>query len=266
MIEYSGVVKRVLRFGENREARNEPTTSIFGTTLQAIDLRKGFPLITTRKIDYKQAFGELAAFIQSCTYAEEFNSYGCKYWDSYGNEEGYLGPIYGAQWRDFKGASGKTSDQLYDLVKGLKNDPFSRRHVMSTWHPAYLKEMALPPCHIVVQFYVSGDKKELSCMVYMRSVDVMLGLPYDIAVYALLLKLLAKDLGMEARYLKMTFGDTHIYEGHMLGASEQLNRSPKRPPKLNILPEYKNIFTFHPDQVEIVDYNPHPPIKFGLYK
>jgi thymidylate synthase len=251
MKAYENLIRKVFETGRMHNSRAGATLAVFGATFEA-DLRKGFPVITLRKIDYRQAIGELAAFIHGATTVEEFESYGCKYWSAYPNA---LGPIYGAQWRNFNGV-----DQLKELLTGLREDPGSRRHMLSTWNPADLDKMVLPPCHLLTQFHV--EETWLDCIVYMRSVDIMLGLPYDIIVYALLQELLAAELGLKARKLKFFFGNAHIYQNHFACTFGLLRREPMTLPSLEF--SCIDLLNFQPEDVSIIGYLSNEPTKFEL--
>lgn len=251
MSNYQRLVKRVLNDGSPAQSRAGDVIYKFGESYTT-DLRLGFPVITERAIDYNQAFGELAAFIHGCTTQEEFQNYGCKYWAAYGED---LGPIYGAQWRNFNGV-----DQLNELIFGLATNPESRRHIMSTWNPADLSKMVLPPCHILTQFNVDNDVLEQ--IVYMRSVDIILGLPYDIIVYAGLQMLLANQLGLTAGKLKFFFGNAHIYQNH-IEAAEIIVAEPSRPrPTLHLNNE--DILSFEPNDFYLANYTPGRALKVPL--
>lgn len=253
MKQYKELIDNILSFGESKLDRTGAgTKSLFGTQLK-FNLYQGFPLVTIREINWRAAFGELAGFLTGATTSQEFRDFGCNYWNSFGED---LGPIYGAQWRDFNGV-----DQLDDLMTGLSMTPYSRRHVLSTWNPADLSKMVLPPCHIIAQFNVVG--KALDCIVYMRSVDVMLGLPYDITIYALLTHLIAYELGLNPRELTFFMGDTHIYNNHIAGAYYLMSLEPQDLPSLQLSPE-ASVFGFDPKDANVVFYMPHPKYNFEL--
>lgn len=252
MSNYQNLISLILDNGQFKSSRAGNAEYIFGAHWTT-DLRLGFPIITERKIDYKQGFGELAAFIKGCTKASEFTDLGCKYWNAYGED---LGPIYGAQWRNFNGV-----DQLDDLITGLRLDPYSRRHILTTCNPADLDKMVLPPCHLLTQFDVSTEGV-LSCVVYMRSCDAILGLPYDIIVYAGLQSLLANQLNLAAGPLQFFFGNIHIYENH-LDAAKTIVKQPARPrPMLHI--NNANLLEFMPDDFFITGYEPGPRLDVPL--
>lgn len=271
MIQYKDLILRVLREGTSNQSRAGDTVYKFGESI-SFDLNVGFPIVTARKIDYEQAFGELAAFIQGATSKAEFKKYGCNYWDTtkgpWTDNDDLLGYIYGAQWRSFNGASGCV-DQLKRLIDGLRAEPQSRRHILTTWQPAELHLMALPPCHIMAQFDVNPDGMlwhggMLSCAVYMRSVDIMLGLPYDIILYALLTHLLAEECGYGVKDLHFFFGNAHIYKNHITSGNvdELLYRQTYALPRLTL--DCPNILNFHPAEAQLDGYVSNGPLKFEL--
>jgi len=254
MKAYKDLCSRVLNLGIPNSSRAGDTIYRFGETLE-LNLKDGFPLLTMRKIDYTQAFGELAAFIRGETTKEAFSNLGCHYWNTTGGEVNELGPIYGYQWRNWG------ADQLLGLIDNLQTNPDSRRHILAAWNIEDLDKMVLPPCHILAQFDVSPAKK-LSCIVYMRSVDIMLGLPYDIAVYALLTHLLADVCEYTAGELKFFFGNAHIYQNHIAQADELMLRRPYSLPYLVL--DCPNILEFHPMEAQLDGYVCQPPMKFEL--
>lgn len=285
MKEYLDLVKHVLEKGEERKDRTGTgTISTFGYQLR-IDLSKGFPLLTTKKVAFRVILGELLWFIKGSTNIQELCKKNIRIWnewpfDKYSKSKDYkgetieefinkiindnefakkygdLGPVYGKQWRDFFGV-----DQLLKLEKDLKENPFSRRHILCAWNPAKVEEMALPPCHSFVQFYVSSDKKKLSCQLYQRSGDVFLGVPFNIASYALLTHMLASTCGYEVGEFVHTFGDVHIYKDHIEQVHEQLSRTPRPLPNLIIKTRVNSIVDFKEEDFEIVNYDPYPIIK-----
>lgn len=269
---YLGLLERVLEFGSIRPSRAGNTCSLFGECLQIRDLLDGkFPLLTTRKIFYKPVLGELAAFLQGAEDLGVFKKFGCNYWDANaadwpGNNrlaphEYRVGRIYGAQWRGW--GSRRDVDQLHDLVVGINENPYGRRHIVSAWNPAELDDMCLPPCHIMFQCYVNDD--ELDMCVYMRSVDLCLGLPSDIVLYAALLILLAADTNLKPGALTFMLGDTHVYQNHVPVLQEQLERTPGTLPTWHLWgqhPEHGFIDTFHPDMLSIINYNPQGALSY----
>ena len=258
MHAYRDLIDRVLTKGTVERARNCSTLHVFGEEI-TFDLTEGFPIVTLRKIDYIQAIGELTGFLRGYTTKSQFNSVGCHYWNSTGgmaNDE--LGPIYGAQWNNFFGIN-----QLKVLLENLHYAKFSRRHILTTWNPAQLNDMVLPPCHIIAQFHVREDHV-LDCIVYMRSVDIMLGLPYDIIIYALLVHILAHCCNMFVGTLKFTFGNTHIYTPHIMEAVYMIKYDPLPLSQL-LLDPGTSLLTFDPKDVIIAGYASHKARKFELF-
>lgn len=285
MKQYLELCQHILDHGEMRMDRtNTGTKSCFGYQMR-MDLREGFPLLTTKKVFFKGICEELLWFISGNTNIQPLVQKNVRIWnewpyekykksaayqnetleefvekikndDAFAKEHGDLGPVYGHQWRDFFGV-----DQLENLIHDLKENPFSRRHIISAWNPAQIKDMALPPCHAFMQFYVSSDRKYLSCQLYQRSADVFLGVPFNIASYALLTHMIAQVCGYEAKEFIHTFGDVHIYTDHFEQIHTQLERTPRKLPKLKMNPEIKSIYDFKYEDFEIVDYDPWPAIK-----
>ena len=285
MQQYLDLCKHILENGETRKDRTGTgTISTFGYQMR-FNLQDGFPLLTTKKVFYRGIFEELLWFLSGSTnikplvdkkvgiwnewpYKDYTNSKNYKgetleefvekirndqdFADKYGN----LGPVYGKQWRDFGGV-----DQIKELVENIKKDPFSRRHMVVAYNPAEVKNMALPPCHSLFQFYVSADGKKLSCQLYQRSGDVFLGVPFNIASYSLLLAMVAQVCDLEPYEFVHTFGDAHIYLNHVDQIYEQLTRTPRKLPKLVLNPEVKDIFDFKYEDIKIEDYDPYPAIK-----
>ena len=256
MQQYQDLVKKVLQYGKQSDDRTgQGTLYLFGESIK-FDLNAGFPIVTARKINYKAAIGELCAFLRGATKASEFRALGCNYWSSYGEN---LGPIYGAQWVNW-------GDQLATLVKNLKTDPFSRRHILSTWNVEELDSMVLPPCHILAQFDVSPDNMKLSCIVYQRSVDLMLGAPYDFILYAALTQLLAVECGYALGDLKFFFGNTHIYKPHLYNANI-VAQAPTHPlPRLHIDAYLPDIEELDPAHFVVTKYEHSGPLDFELFK
>lgn len=285
MKQYLDLCRHIMENGEMRMDRTQTgTKSCFGYQMR-IDLREGFPLLTTKKVFFKGIALELLWFISGSTNIQPLVKNNVRIWNEWpyekykkskdyqnetidefiekiGNDDdfakkyGELGPVYGHQWRNFFGV-----DQLENLIHDLKNDPFSRRHIISAWNPAQIKDMALPPCHAFMQFYVSSDKKYLSCQLYQRSADVFLGVPFNIASYALLTHMIAQVCGYEAKEFIHTFGDVHIYSDHFEQINTQLSREPRKLPKLIMNPDVKSIYDFTYDDFKIVDYDPWPAIR-----
>lgn len=252
MSNYTILLHNVLSTGSWVDTRAGKALCKLGLTY-TVDLQAGFPVVTEREINYRAAFGELAAFIHGCTKREEFIAFGCNYWNAYGDD---FGPIYGAQWRNFNGI-----DQLKELVESLKLDPLSRRHILTTWNPADLHKMILPPCHLIAQFHVIGNT--LNCTVYMRSCDLVLGLPYDIIVYAGLLSLLAKDIDLKPAQLTFMFGNAHIYENHIEQVNKLISENPKWWPQLNIN-DNTTTLGFLPEHFTLIDYKSGPKLVVPL--
>ena len=285
MKQYHALLNEILNRGTDRLDRTSTgTRSIFGYQMR-FDLTEGFPLLTTKKVHFKSVVHELLWFISGSTNIRPLVMNNVRIWnewpyqrymksDDYQNESldeyiekirvdqafadlhGNLGPVYGKQWRDFNGV-----DQLSQLIEGIKQNPFSRRHIISAWNPAELENMALPPCHMMMQFYVSSDRKRLSCQLYQRSADVFLGVPFNIASYALFTHLIAQVCDLEAGEFVHTFGDAHIYNDHMEQVALQLSREPLSLPKLKINPFVKDIEAFRYEDIELIDYQSHPAIK-----
>lgn len=254
--DYHVLIEDVLDNGVNRTGRNGGFTSRFGEVLKH-DLRCGFPIITTRKIAWRQAFGELAAFLEGATSLARFKELGCTYWEMNSNGKDDLGPIYGAQWRNFGGV-----DQLQQLLEGLQKNPTSRRHVMSTWNPADLEAMCLPPCHLLTQFHVA--KGLLHQTVYMRSVDLCLGLPYDLVLYGLLQHLVAHEVGLEPAEMTFMLGDAHVYDAHDELWQIQKYRSFASAPPVLATVMGVNLLDFQPGDATFINYEPHEAIDYAL--
>ena len=234
------------------------TKSIFGHQMR-FNLSEGFPLLTTKKLHLKSIIYELLWFIKGDTNIKYLNDHGVSIWDEWADENGELGPVYGAQWRRWKTADGREIDQLSELMEQLKNNPNSRRLIISAWNVGEIEKMALPPCHSLFQFYVAEGR--LSCQLYQRSADTFLGVPFNIASYALLTMMIAKVLGLQPGDFVHTLGDTHIYLNHFEQVKEQLGRTPRSLPKMIIEGDQKSIFDFKYEDFKLVDYNPYPSIK-----
>jgi thymidylate synthase len=234
------------------------TISVFGYQ-NRYDLGEGFPLVTTKKIHWPSIVHELIWFISGDTNVKYLQDNGVRIWNEWADETGDLGPVYWKQWRRWEGADGKTYDQLATLIDGLKNNPDSRRHIINAWNVADVEGMALPPCHAFLQFYVDNDKK-LSCQLYQRSADVFLGVPFNIASYALFTHMLAQICDLEVGEFIHSFGDVHIYNNLIEQTDLQLSRVPYPLPKIKLNPEIKNIEDFSFDDIELIDYVCHPLI------
>lgn len=234
------------------------TKSVFGYQMR-FDLSEGFPLLTTKKVHLKSIIYELLWFISGDTNIKYLKDHGVSIWDEWADENGELGPVYGHQWRSWPAPDGKSIDQLTNVIDQIKRNPDSRRLIVSAWNPAEVDRMALPPCHSLFQFYVSEGK--LSCQLYQRSADVFLGVPFNIASYALLTMMIAQVCGLEPGSFVHTFGDVHIYSNHFEQVATQLSREPKPLPKMGLNPERKNITDFVYEDFTLSDYDPWPAIK-----
>ena len=258
MKEYLKLMNHVLTNGTKKTDRTGTgTISIFGHQSK-YNLEKTFPLVTTKKIHLKSVIHELLWFLQGATNIKYLKENNVKIWDDWADENGELGPVYGAQWRSWRAEDGSSIDQIKNVISDIKTNPDSRRLIVSAWNVAEIKKMALPPCHAFFQFYVN-DKK-LSCQLYQRSADIFLGVPFNIASYALLTMMIAKVCKLEPGEFTHTLGDAHLYLNHLEQAKEQLSRSPKKEPKMNINSR-NSIFDFVYDDFELIGYNPHPHIK-----
>ena len=259
MKQYLDLLKKIMDEGTVKGDRTGTgTISIFGNQMR-FNLEEGFPLLTTKKLHLKSIIHELLWFLNGDTNVKYLQDNGVRIWNEWADENGELGPVYGAQWRHWKTADGGEIDQLANLMKQLKENPNSRRHIISAWNVAQVDNMALPPCHSMFQFYVADNK--LSCQLYQRSADVFLGVPFNIASYALFTMMIAKVCGYELGDFVHSFGDTHIYLNHFEQVALQLSREPRELPKMIIHGDQKDIFSFKYEDFELVDYNPHPVIK-----
>lgn len=234
------------------------TKSVFGYQMR-VNLAEGFPLLTTKKVHLRSIIYELLWFISGDTNIKYLHDNGVSIWDEWADENGDLGPVYGHQWRAWPAPDGRTIDQLSALVDSLKNNPDSRRHIISAWNVAEVDKMALPPCHTLFQFYVADGK--LSCQLYQRSADLFLGVPFNIASYALLTMMLAQVCGYEPGDFVHTFGDAHIYTNHFEQVDLQLSREPRKLPVMKINPDVKDIFSFRYEDFTLEGYDPYPAIK-----
>lgn len=258
MQQYLQLMKHVLDSGVKKEDRTGTgTLSVFGYQMR-FDLSKGFPLVTTKKLHLKSIIHELLWFLKGETNIRYLNENGVRIWDEWADENGDLGPVYGAQWRSWSSTSGPV-DQISRLVEQIKSNPDSRRHMVSAWNVGEIDKMALPPCHILFQFYVANGK--LSCQLYQRSADIFLGVPFNIASYALFTMMIAQVCELEPGDFVHTFGDAHLYSNHIEQAKLQLNRDLRSLPKMMINPEVKNIFDFKFEDFKLEGYDPHPHIK-----
>lgn len=259
MKPYLDLLQRVIDEGTNKDDRTGTgTISIFGHQFR-IDLAKGFPVITTKKIHLQSIIHELLWFLKGSTNIKYLKDNNVRIWNEWADQDGNLGPIYGYQWRSWPTPEGKNIDQISELIEGLINNPNSRRHIVSAWNVGQIDKMALPPCHILFQFYVADGK--LSCQLYQRSADLFLGVPFNIASYALLTMMIAQVTGYKVGDFVHTFGDAHIYLNHIDQVKMQLQRKPYKLPTMEINPEVKNIFDFKFEDFKLVDYVAHPHIK-----
>jgi len=232
--------------------------SVFGHQMR-FDLREGFPLVTTKEVHLKSIIHELLWFLAGDTNIAYLKENKVRIWDEWADENGDLGPVYGYQWRSWPDPKGGKVDQISRLVRGIKENPYSRRHIVSAWNPAQVDEMALPPCHTLFQFYVAEGR--LSCQLYQRSADTFLGVPFNIASYALLTMMVAQVCDLEPGDFVHTFGDAHVYSNHFEQVKEQLSRTPGKLPTMYINPEVRDIFSFRYEDFELRDYHPQPRIK-----
>jgi thymidylate synthase len=252
-------MKHVLDNGAVKEDRTGTgTRSVFGHQMR-FDLSEGFPLVTTKKCHLKSIIHELLWFIAGDTNIGYLKENGVRIWDEWADENGDLGPVYGEQWRSWRTADGQTIDQLSNVIEQIKNNPDSRRLLVVAYNPGVVDQMALPPCHAFFQFYVADGK--LSCQLYQRSADIFLGVPFNIASYALLTMMIAQVTGLEAGEFIHTLGDAHLYSNHLEQAELQLSREPFPKPTMKINPDVKDIFEFRFDDFELVNYEAHPHIK-----
>lgn len=256
---YLDLLKHILENGTDKSDRTGTgTRSVFGYQMR-FDLNEGFPMVTTKKLHLKSIIHELLWFLKGETNIQYLKENGVSIWNEWADENGELGPVYGKQWRSWTGADGKTHDQIIDLIDQLKKNPDSRRLIVSAWNVAELPKMALMPCHTLFQFYVADGK--LSCQLYQRSADVFLGVPFNIASYALLTMMVAQVCDLQLGDFVHTFGDVHLYNNHFDQAREQLSRTPFPLPKMKINPEVKNILGFKFDDFVLEGYQSHPAIK-----
>jgi thymidylate synthase len=259
MKQYLELCKHVLDTGVKKEDRTGTgTISTFGYQMR-FNLQDGFPLLTTKKLHLKSIIHELLWFLNGDTNVKYLQENGVRIWNEWADEKGELGPVYGHQWRSWDGADGETVDQISELIHTIKTNPDSRRMIVNAWNVAEIKNMALPPCHCMFQFYVADGK--LSCQLYQRSADVFLGVPFNIASYALLTMMVAHVCDLEPGDFVHTFGDTHIYSNHVEQVKLQLTRDPKPLPQMKLNPDVKSIFDFKYEDFELVNYEAHPHIK-----
>lgn len=259
MKQYHDLMNHVLLNGTKKEDRTGTgTLSVFGHQSR-YNLAEGFPLVTTKKLHLKSIIHELLWFLQGDTNIKYLKDNGVSIWDEWADEEGNLGPVYGHQWRSWQGANGETIDQISSVVNQIKKNPDSRRLIVSAWNVAEIEKMALPPCHAFFQFYVAEGK--LSCQLYQRSADIFLGVPFNIASYALLTMMMAQVTGLGFGDFVHTIGDAHLYLNHLDQANLQLSREPKMLPQMKLNSNITNIFDFTFEDFSLVGYEPHPLIK-----
>ncbi len=259
MRQYIELCQRVLAEGVTKEDRTGTgTISVFGHQMR-FDLQEGFPLVTTKKLHLKSIIHELIWFLKGSTNVKYLQDNGVRIWNEWAKEDGELGPIYGYQWRSWPNAKGEYIDQIKQVIDAIKNNPDSRRHIVSAWNVGQLDDMQLPPCHILFQFYVANGK--LSCQLYQRSADLFLGVPFNIASYALLTMMVAQATGLQPGEFIHTLGDVHIYKNHIDQVKLQISREPKKLPVMNINPEIKNIDEFTYEDFSLSGYESHPHIK-----
>lgn len=286
--QYLRIMHKLLTKGDYREGRNGGVFSLFGEQMR-FDLSEGFPLLTTKKVHFKSIVVELLWFLKGDTNIKYLHNHGVTIWDEWADENGDLGPVYGKQWRSWEtntrcprcygtgsrndanlgdmwkceaclGSGNASVDQIQKVILSLIEDPYSRRHIVSAWNPSQVDSMALPPCHCLFQFHVTTDGK-LNCHLYQRSADWFLGVPFNIASYALLTILMARETGLTPGEFVHSFGDLHLYENHVEQAKEQLAREPRALPNLRLAPNALDIFSLKPEDIELHDYDPHPLIK-----
>jgi len=259
MRQYLDLLRHILDRGvEKRDRTGTGTRSVFGWQMR-FDLAAGFPLVTTKQLHLKSIIHELLWFIRGETNVRYLHDHGVKIWDAWADENGELGPVYGKQWRSWEACDGRVIDQLREAVETIRTHPESRRIIVSAWNVGDVPRMALPPCHLLYQFWVAGGR--LSCQLYQRSADVFLGVPFNIASYALLLAMVAHVTGLEAGELVHTLGDAHLYSNHEEQAWLQLTRAPRALPRLRLDPSVRDLFEFRSEHIAIDGYEPHPHIK-----
>lgn len=259
MEQYHDLLRLVLEKGKRKADRTGTgTLSYFGAQAR-YDLNEGFPLVTTKKLHTKSIIYELLWFLRGDTNVKYLNEHGVTIWDEWADANGDLGPVYGAQWCSWKTADGRTINQIDQVIEQIRANPDSRRHIVSAWNVGEIEKMALPPCHALFQFVVLDGK--LSCQLYQRSADLFLGVPFNIASYALLTHMVAQVCGLPVGEFVHTFGDIHIYSNHVDQVNEQLSRAPRPLPRLEINPAIKNIRDFVFEDFKIIGYDPHPAIK-----
>lgn len=256
---YLDLIREVRDHGTTRADRTGVgTRSVFGRQMR-FDLSRGFPVLTTKKLHLRSIIHELLWFIAGDTNIAYLHDHGVRIWDEWADENGDLGPVYGYQWRSWPAPGGQSIDQLANIIDSIRNNPDSRRHIVTAWNPAQVDDMALPPCHALFQFYVAEGR--LSCQLYQRSADMFLGVPFNIASYALLTHMVAQVCGLEAGDFVHTLGDAHLYLNHLEQVDIQLSRTPYDPPRLWLNPEIDDLFYFRFEDIELQGYVCHPAIK-----
>jgi len=262
MIQYLNLLQHVLENGEEKSDRTGTgTLSVFGYQMR-FDLNKGFPLMTTKKLHLKSIIHELLWFLKGDTNIRYLKENNVSIWNEWADSEGNLGNIYGFQWRSWPDYTGGSIDQISQIISSIKNNPDSRRHIVSAWNVADLKNMALPPCHVLFQFYVSNGR--LSCQLYQRSADIFLGVPFNIASYSLLMMMVAQVTGLQPGDFVHTLGDAHIYKNHLEQVKQQLERDPRPLPVMKINPDVTDMSGFSFDDFVLTGYDPHPHIKGAI--
>ncbi|MEA1875549.1 MAG: thymidylate synthase [Bacteroidota bacterium] len=262
MKQYLKLLERVIETGVERSDRTGTgSVSVFGHQMR-FNLRDGFPLLTTKKLHLRSITHELLWFLKGDTNTAYLHDNKVSIWDEWADPDGNLGHIYGYQWRSWPGPGGESIDQISNVIKSIKDNPYSRRHIVSAWNVADLPNMNLPPCHILFQFYVAEGK--LSCQLYQRSADIFLGVPFNIASYALLLMMVARETGLEAYEFVHTIGDAHIYLNHLEQVKLQLSREPKSLPQIVLNPDKNCVLDFEFGDFNLVNYNPHPHIRGAI--
>ena len=262
MQQYHDLLKHILENGSEKSDRTGTgTLSCFGYQMR-FNLQEGFPVLTTKKLHLRSIIHELLWFLKGDTNIQYLKENKVSIWDEWADENGDLGPVYGYQWRSWPTADGRQIDQIKNLIASIKNNPDSRRHIVSAWNVGFIEEMALPPCHCLFQFYVADGK--LSCQLYQRSADTFLGVPFNIASYALLTMMIAQVCDLEYGDFVHTFGDVHLYNNHLDQAKIQLEREPRELPTMWMNPEVKDLFDFKFEDFELKNYDPHPHIKAAV--
>ncbi len=259
MKQYLDLLNHVLENGVERKDRTGTgTKSVFGYQMR-FNMSDGFPLLTTKKLHLKSIIYELLWFLKGETNIQYLQEHSVRIWNEWADKDGELGPVYGYQWRSWTADNGQTIDQISQVINAIRETPESRRLIVSAWNVGDLEKMALPPCHVLFQFYVAGDK--LSCQLYQRSADIFLGVPFNIASYSILLLMVAQVTGLKPHDFVHTLGDAHIYLNHMEQVKTQLQREPRKLPVMQLNPEIKNIFDFQYEDFTLTGYDPHPHIK-----